>query len=63
MIFKKKKILGNYNMARVIFNIPLPLEPFEDKITSSNIVLITIDRVCTKIKTKYIKRTTDGIER
>ena len=50
-------------MARLIFNIPLPLERFEDKITSSNIVLITIDRVCTKIKTKYIKRTTDGIER
>ncbi len=66
MFFKrKKKILDNYNSASLISSSALPLVPFGDKITASDVVLIAIDRVasqCAKLKARYIKRTSDGVE-
>ena len=54
MFFKRKKmILDNYNMKSLISNMTLPLVPFGEKITSSDVVLIAIDRVasqCAKLK-------------
>ena len=66
MFFKrKKKILDNNNMTSLIFNMTLPLVPFGEKITSRDVVLIAIDSVasqCAKLKARYIKRTSDGVE-
>ena len=52
-------------MTSLISNMTLPLVPFGGKITSSDVVLIAIDRVasqCAKLKARYIKRTSDGVE-
>ena len=46
MIFKrKKKKLENFNALGFINDIALPLTPFGEKITNSDVVLICIDRI------------------
>ncbi len=52
-------------MTSLISNITLHLVPFGEKITSSDVVLVAIDRLasqCTKLKARYIKKTSDGVE-
>ncbi len=65
MIFKrKKKKLENFNVLGLINDIALPLTPFGEKITNSDVVLICIDRIasqCAKLKGRCIKRNEDGI--
>ena len=65
MIFKrKKKKLENFNALGLINDIALPLTPFGEKITNSDVVLICIDRIasqCAKLKGRCIKRGEDGI--
>ena len=65
MIFKrKKKKLENFNALGLINVIALPLTPFEEKITNSDVVLICIDRIasqCAKLKGRCIKRSENGI--
>ena len=65
MIFKrKKKKLENFNALGLINDIALPLTPFGEKITNSDVVLICIDRIasqCAKLKGRCIKRSEDGI--
>ena len=65
MIFKrKKKKLENFNALGLINDITLPLTPFGEKITNSDVVLICIDRIasqCAKLKGRCIKRSEDGI--
>lgn len=46
MIFKRKrKKLDNFKSVNLIKDIALPLIPFGDKITNSDVVLICIDRI------------------
>ena len=65
VIFKrKKKKLENFNALGFINDIALPLTPFGEKITNSNVVQICIDMKasqCTKLKGRCIKRSEDGI--
>ena len=65
MIFKrKKKKLDNFNSIGLIKDITLPLVPFGDKITNSDVVLVCIDRIasqCAKLKARCIKKDEDGI--
>ena len=65
MIFKrKKKKIENFNALGLINDIALPLTPFGEKITNSDVVLICIDRIasqCAKLKGRCIKRSEDGI--
>lgn len=65
MIFKrKKKKLDNFNSIGLIKDITLPLVPFVDKITNSDVVLVCIDRIasqCAKLKARCIKKDEDGI--
>ena len=65
MIFKrKKKKLENFNALGLINDIALPLTPFGEKITNSDVVLICIDRIasqCAKLQGRCIKRSEDGI--
>ena len=65
MIFKRKKRkLENFNALGLINDIALPLTPFGEKITNSDVVLICIDRIasqCAKLKGRCIKRSEDGI--
>ena len=67
MIFKRKKRkLENFNALGLINDIALPLTPFGEKITNSDVVLICIDRIasqCAKLKGRCIKRSEDGIIR
>ena len=60
MIFKRKrKKLENFNALGMINDIALPLTPFGEKITNSDVVLICIDRIasqCAKLKGRCIKR-------
>ena len=66
MIFKrKKKKLENFNDLGLINDIALPLTPFGEKITNSDVVLICIDRIasqCAKLKGRCIKRSEDGMK-
>ena len=65
MIFKrKKKKLENFNALGLINDIALPLTPFGEKITNSDVVLICIDRIasqCAKIKGRCMIWSEDGI--
>nr|DAT16648.1 MAG TPA: portal protein [Caudoviricetes sp.] len=65
MIFKrKKKKLENFDAIGLINDVALPLTPYGEKITNSDVVLICIDRIasqCTKLKGRCIKRSEDGI--
>lgn len=65
VIFKrKKKKLENFNALGLINDIALPLTPFGEKITNSDVVLICIDRIasqCAKLKGRCIKRSENGI--
>lgn len=48
----------------MINDIALPLTPFGEKITNSDVVLICIDRIasqCAKLKGRCVKRSEDGI--
>ena len=61
MIFKrKKKKLENFDAIGLINDIALPLTPFGEKITNSEVVLICIDRIasqCFKLKGRCMLRT------
>lgn len=49
VIFKrKKKKLENFNALGLINDIALPLTPFGEKITNSDVVLICIDRIASQ---------------
>lgn len=65
MIFKRKrKKLDNFESLNLIKDITLPLTPFGDKITNSDVVLICIDRIasqCAKLKGRCIKKESDGV--
>ncbi len=65
MIFKrKKKKLENFNSLGLINDIALPLTPFGEKITNSDVVLICLDRIasqCAKLKGICIIRSEDEI--
>ena len=65
MIFKRnKKRLENFGAIGLINDIALPLTPFGDRITNSDVVLICIDRIasqCAKLKGRCIRRGEDGI--
>lgn len=65
VIFKrKKKKLENFDAIGLINDIALPLTPFGDKITNSDVVLICIDRIasqCAKLKGRCIRKSDDGL--
>ncbi len=65
-IFKrKKKVIDNYQKVSFVDLFTPGLLPFGDKITKSDIVQISIDRIasqCGKLKIRYIKKNSDGIE-
>ena len=51
MIFKRnKKKLDNFNALGLINDIALPLTPFGEKITNSDVVLLCIDRIASHIE-------------
>lgn len=62
---RKKKTQEPVSEFHVINQIATPLIPFGDNITNSDVVKICIDRVashCSKLKMRYIKETSDGIQ-
>ena len=64
IFLRKKRKLENFNALGLINDIALPLTPFGEKITNSDVVLICIDRIasqCAKLKGRCIKRSEDGI--
>jgi len=65
-LFKRKhKKVGSVESYHIIGNINTPLVPFGDEITNSDVVRICIDRIatqCSKLKARYIKVESDGIQ-
>lgn len=65
MIFKRKnEEIRKFYALGLINDIALPLTPFGEKITNSDVVLICIDRIasqCAKLKGRCIKRSEEGI--
>lgn len=64
MIFKrKKKRLDNFDAIGLIKDLTVPLTPFGDRITNSDVVLVCIDRIasqCAKLKARCVRRSEDG---
>ena len=64
-IFKRKKKVGITTEYKMVNGIQLPLIPFGNTITNSDVVRICIDRVasqCAKLKGRHIKVGSDGVQ-
>lgn len=62
---RKKKTAEPVSEFRMLNGIKIPLIPFGDNITKSDVVMICIDRVasqCAKLKGRYIKKDERGIQ-
>lgn len=62
---RKKKTTEPVSEFQLLNGIQLPLVPFGDNITKSDVVMICIDRVasqCAKLKGRYIKKDEQGIQ-
>lgn len=62
---RKKKTAEPVSEFRMLNGIKIPLVPFGDNITKSDVVMICIDRVasqCAKLKGRYIKKNEQGIQ-
>lgn len=62
---RKKKTAEPISEFRMLNGIKIPLVPFGNNITKSDVVMICIDRVasqCAKLKGRYIKKNEQGIQ-
>lgn len=61
-IFKRKKKQGSVESFKLVNELNLPLTPFGNNISKSDVVKIAIDRIasqCAKLKPRYIKKAND----